>query len=139
MEKLKYFAEGFWVEKHLAQWFTTIMIMVNVGLGVAVLAGGKERFTVPSYQPLIDYSAGHVWIWGVWILVAALLMSIPFRWPNIIGLWLSMFWHLIWMGCFAIAVVHYSGSAATPIPVYGGLAMMSAALLTARVIDKSGG
>ena len=55
MEKLKYFAKGFWVEKHLAQWFTTIMIMVNVGLGVAVLAGGKERFTIPSYQPLIDY------------------------------------------------------------------------------------
>lgn len=139
MEKLKYYAKGFWVDKHLAQWLTTILIMVNVGLGVAVLAGGKERFTIPSYQPLIDYVQGHIWIWGVWICVAALLMSVPFRWPNIIGLWLSMFWHLIWMGCFAIAAVHYATSAATPIPVYGGFAMISAALLTARVIDKSGG
>lgn len=139
MEKLKYFAKGFWVEKHLAQWFTTIMIMVNVGLGVAVLAGGKERFTVPSYSPLIDFVNGETWIWGAWVVLAAMLMSVPFRWPNIIGLWLSAFWHIIWMACFAIAVVHYPDAAATPIPVYGGFAMVSAALLTARVIDKSGG
>lgn len=139
MERLKYFAKGFWVEKHLAQWFTTILIMVNIGLGTAVLAGGKDRFTVPSYQPLIDYSQGNTWIWGIWICAAAMLMSVPFRWPNIIGLWLSMLWHIIWMACFAIAVIHYSDAAATPIPAYGGLAMCSAALLTARVIDKSGG
>lgn len=139
MEKLKYYAKGFWVDKHLAQWFTTIMIMVNIGLGTAILAGGRERFSLPTYQPLIDYVQGNIWVWGVWIVFAALLMSVPFRWPNIIGLWLSMFWHLIWMGCFAIAVINFSDAAATPIPVYGGFAMMSAALLTARVIDKSGG
>lgn len=139
MEALKYFAKGFWVEKHLAQWFTTILIMVNIGLGTAVLAGGVDRFTPPSYSPLIDYTKGNVWIWGLWIGLAALLMSVPFRWPNIIGLWLSAFWHIIWMACFTIAAVNYAGAAATPIPVYGGLAMFSAALLTARVIDKTGG
>lgn len=139
MEILKYYARGFWVDKHMTQWFTTILIMVNVGLGVAVLAGGRARFTLPSYQPLIDYSQGNTWVWGLWIGLAALLMSVPFRWPNILGLWLSMFWHLIWMACFTIAAIHYDNAAATPIPVYGGLAMVSAALLTARVIDKSGG
>ncbi len=115
------------------------MIMINIGLGMAVLVGGVARFSIPSYQPLIDYTAGHTWVWGVWVAVAALLMSVPFRWSNIVGLWLSMLWHIVWMACFAIAAVHYDTSAATPIPVYGGLAMISAALLTARVIDKSGG
>lgn len=139
MEILKYYAKGFWVDKHLAQWLTTIVIMVNIGLGIAVLAGGKERFTVPSYQPLIDYTHGATWIWGVWICISAFLMSVPFRWPNIIGLWLSVCWHIIWMAAFSTAVIRYADAAATPIPAYAGLAMVSAALLTARVIDKTGG
>lgn len=139
MEYLKYFAKGLWVDKHLSQWVTTIMIMVNIGLGTAILAGGRPRFTFPSYEPLIDYTNGSVWLWGAAICLAAFLMSVPFRWANILGLWLSMSWHIIWMACFTIAVVHYPTAAATPIPAYGGMAMISAALLTARVIDKTGG
>lgn len=138
VEKLrKYFAKGEWVEKHLAQWITSILIMINIGLGMAIFAGGLRRFSLPSYQPLIDYTHGHIWIWGVWICLSALLMATPFRYVNYIGLWSSMFWHVIWMACFTIATLHYETSAATPIPVYGGLALISAALLTARVIDRS--
>lgn len=139
VERVKYFAKGLWVDKHLAQWITTIMIMVNIGLGTAIVAGGLQRLTTPSYQPLIDYSNGNFWIWGVWVCVSAFLMATPFRWANIVGLWVGMFWHIIWMTCFAIATVNYPTAAATPIPVYGGLAMIMAALLTARVIDKTGG
>lgn len=136
VEKVKNFATGLWVDRHLAQWITTILIMVNVGLGMAIFAGGVERFTYPSYEPLVDFTNGHVWIWGVLISLAAFLMATPFRSVNLIGLWIAMAWHIIWMACFTIAVLHYSNSAATPIPVYGGLAMVHAALMTARVIDK---
>ena len=140
MEKLRrYFPTGFWVDRHLAQWITTIVIMINIGLGTAVFAGGVIRFSIPSYNPFIDYSQGQVWIWGVWICVSAFLMATPFRWLNIVGLWVGMFWHIIWMACFTIATIHYETAAATPIPAYGGLAMIHAALLTARVIDKTGG
>lgn len=138
MHAVKYFAKGLWVDRHLAQWITTVVIMVHVGLAVAVVSGGIGRFALPSYEPLITYTDGHVWIWGAWIFVSAILMSVPFRWPNVIGLWLGMFWHIIWMSCFSIAVLKYETAAATPIPMYGGLAMICAALLTARVIDKSG-
>lgn len=137
MEKVKYFAKGFWVDRHLAQWVTTIIIMVNIGLGTAIFAGGVARFSIPSYRPLIEYSHGNIWIWGVWICLSAFLMATPFRWINILGLWIGMCWHIIWMACFTIATVHYETAAATPIPVYGGMAMISAALLTARVIDKT--
>jgi hypothetical protein len=41
------------------------------------------------------------------------------------------------MSCFTIATVSYETAAATPIPVYGGMAMFSAALLTARVIENN--
>jgi hypothetical protein len=133
----RYFATGKWVEEHLAQWLTSIMIMVNVGLGIAIFSGGIGRFSIPSYQPLIDYTHGNVWIWGVWICAAAILMATPFRSANILGLGLSMLWHSFWMACFAVAVIHYTKAAATPIPVYGGLCLFSAALMTARVIDKS--
>ena len=115
------------------------MIMVNVGLGMAILAGGGKRFSLPTYQPLIDYTHGNTWIWGLVIFLAAFGMAAPFRWPNIVGLWVGMFWNIIWMACFTIAAIDSPTAAATTIPAYGGFAMIHAALLTARVIDKSGG
>lgn len=139
MKKSLYFAKGVWVNRHLAQWVTTIVIMVHISLGIAVIAGGLARFTLPSYEPLIFYSGGHVWIWGVWIMVSAILISTPFRWPNILGLWIGLVWHIIWMTCFTIAAVRYETAAATPVPMYGGMAMISAALLAAKVIEKSEG
>lgn len=133
----RFFASGEWVEEHLSQWITTIVIMIHIGLGTAIFAGGAVRFSIPSYNPLIDYSHGHIWLWGVWISVSALLMGTPFRWLNILGLWLGMCWHTVWMACFTVATLRYETAAATPIPVYGGMAMICAALLTARVIDRT--
>lgn len=136
MKRVKYFATGLWVDQHFAQWLTTIVIMIQIGLAMLVVVGGVERFSVPSYNPLIAYSGGHTWIWGLWIGLSAVLMSTPFKWPNILGLWLGMFWHVIWMTCFTIAAINYSVAATTPIPMYGGMAMICTALLTARVIEK---
>ena len=137
MQKVKYFAKGLWVDKHFAQWITTIVIMINVGLGSVILVGGIDRFAVPSYNPLIDFSFGYTWIWGIWIIVAGMLISSPFKWPNIFGLWLSMCWHLIWMACFTIAMLNFDTAATTPIPMYGGMALICTALLTARVIENT--
>lgn len=137
MKKIKYFAKGLWVDQHLAQWITTIMIIVHVGLSMAIVAGGSQRFSPPSYNPLIDYTGGRTWIWGILIFASAVLMSAPFRWSNIVGLWVGMSWHILWMSCFTIAMIRYETAAATPVPVYGGFALICTALLTARVIDKS--
>jgi len=136
MRRIKYFATGLWVDKHFSQWLTTIVIMIHVGLAMVVIVGGVERFSIPSYNPLIDYSMGNTWIWGLWIGLSAILMATPFRWPSIIGLWIGMVWHVIWMACFTIAAINYSVAATTPIPMYGGLALICTALLTARVIEN---
>lgn len=133
----KFFAKGLWVDKHLAQWITVIMIMVHMGLGTAIVFGGVARFSIPSYSPLIDYVDGDVWVWGILIYLSALLMSVPFRWPNVLGLWIGMGWHTVWMASFVIALLKYPAAAATPVPVYAGMAMVCASLLTARVIDKT--
>lgn len=137
MKRIKFFATGLWVDRHLAQWITVIIMIIHTGLGMAIIGGGIQRFSRPSYTPLIEYVDGHTWIWGLWIALAGWLMTFPFRWIGIIGLWLGMIWHIVWMSCFTIAVIEYDTAAATPVPVYGGLAMICAALLTARVIDKS--
>ena len=137
MKRVKYFATGLWVDKHFSQWLTTIVIMIHVGLAMVVLVGGVERFSIPSYKPLIDYSMGNTWLWGIWIGISAALMATPFRWPSIIGLWIGMIWHIIWMACFTIAAINYTVAATTPIPMYGGLALICTALLTARVIETN--
>lgn len=136
MERVKYFARGLWVDNYLAQWITTIVIMIHIGLGSVVLVGGVDRFSIPSYNPLIAFSLGQTWIWGIWILLSGMLMSTPFRWLNIAGLWLGMFWHLIWMSCFTIAMLNFPTASTTPIPMYGGMALICTALMTARVIEK---
>lgn len=137
MRRAKFFAKGVWVDRHLAEWITIIMIMYHVGLGVAIVSGGIERFSIPSYNPLIDFTHGQVWLWGACISISAILMSVPFRWPNIIGLWVGMVWHLVWMASFTIAVIRYETAAVTPIPAYAASALICAALLTARAIDKT--
>lgn len=137
MKRVKYFATGLWVDKHFSQWLTTIVIMIHIGLAMVVLVGGVERFSIPSYNPLIDYSMGNTWLWGIWIGLSAVLMATPFRWPSIVGLWIGMVWHVIWMACFTIAAINYTVAATTPIPMYGGLALICTALLTARVIETN--
>lgn len=137
MKRVKYFATGLWVDKHFSQWLTTIVIMIHVGLAMVVVVGGVERFSIPSYNPLIAYSFGNTWLWGVWIGLSAVLMATPFRWASIVGLWIGMVWHVIWMACFTIAAINYTVAATTPIPMYGGLALICTALLTARVIENN--
>lgn len=137
VQAMRNYARGVWVDRHLAQWVTIILLVGNVGFAGAIIFGGPKRFSPPSYNPLVDYVHGDTWIWGVWIGIAAILMSVPFRRVNIVGLWLSMTWHIVWMGSFMIALNRYDAAAATPVPAYAVLAMLSAALLTARVIDRS--
>ena len=139
MKGKRFYARGFWVEKNLDSWITTIMIIVHIGLGTSIIVGGTERFSRPSYTPLLTFTHGQIWIWGLWILISAMLMGIPFRWINIIGLWLGMVWHIVWMAAFLLALIQYDTAVSTAAPVYGGLAMICAALLTARIIDTSGG
>ena len=135
VNRLTYFARGIWVRKNLAHWITLIMVFVNIGLGLAILIGGPDRFTRPTYNPLIEYTLNHTYIWGVLIVIAAFLMFCKKRWASITGLWISMVWHIVWMAAFLLAALHYPNSAVTPIPAYCGFALISAALLTARVIE----
>ena len=135
---MSYFAKGVWVQKNFSQWITTIMILVNGGLAMAIIYGGPESFMPPSYEPLVDYTCGNTWIWGVAIGTAAALMCAPKKSLNVVGLWLSMVWHIVWMAAFLMAMINFEPTAITPIPAYAGFALVSATLLTARVIEPKG-
>jgi hypothetical protein len=110
-----------------------IMTALHGGLGVAVIVGGVQRFSPPTYSPLVDLVDGHTWVWGVWIMASAGLMMVPHRWPQMIGLWVGMLWHWLWCVMFAKAVVLYPDAGATAGLAYGAFAMICAALLVERV------
>lgn len=133
----RYFVTGAREEYLVSQWVTSVMIIVHWGLAIAILVGGKARFSLPTYQPLIELTGGNTWIWGATIGLSGILMTIPFKWPNVAGLWLGMFWMILWTVLFSVSVTQDPGSAATPAVAYAGFAMINAALLTVRVIEKS--
>lgn len=132
----RYFITGVREEYILSQWITSVMIAVYWALGVAILVGGQVRFSLPTYEPLVDLSGGHTWIWGVVVIVAAILTMIPVKGLSVSGLWLGTTWMITWAVMFAVSIVQDPLSAATPAVAYAGFAMINAALLTARVIEK---
>ena len=134
--RIRLYVTGAWEERLLAQWITGIMILVHWGLGLSILVGGGQRFTIPTYQPLIEMADGHVWVWGVSIMLSGALMLTPFKWPNILGLWLGMAWMVMWTTLFAVSLVQFPEAAATPVVAYAGFAMIDTALLTARVLER---
>lgn len=136
MKLLRSIPLGPWEEHLFSQWVSTIMIAVHWGLGLAVLVGGRERFQVPTYQPLLDITGGHVWVWGVSIIIAGALMIVPSRAVNMVGLWIGMVWMIMWTSLFAVSVSTYQQSAATPVVAYAGFALLNASLLTARALER---
>lgn len=139
MRRLTTFVMSNWGNEMAMRWIANVLFAVHLGLGVAILAGGIYRFPYPTYQPLIDIVNGQTWIWGLWIVAAALLLMFPSRWPQILGLWLGMCWHIMWCAAFAVAVVQYPTAGATAMISYGGFALLNAALLTARIVERDGG
>lgn len=127
------------VYRHLVQWFTVVVVMVHVGLATVIFTGGAIRFTKPTYNYLVTTVDGEVWVWGALIFLSAVLMSVPFRWSNILGLWIGMVWHIVWMSCLSMAVLTYPTASGLTIPLFGGFALLCAGLLTARVLDKTDG
>ena len=134
--RFRYFVDGAWEDRLLSQWLMSIMIAVHWGLGLSVVVGGRARFTVPTYQPLIDLTQGHVWIWGAAIMLSAALMMVPFKWLSVAGIWLGMCWMIMWTSLFSVSLVQYPHAAATPVVAYAGFAMINAALLTARLLER---
>lgn len=139
MQRVMKFVMSNWGNEMAVNWITNIMFAVHIGLGTAVIVGGADRFPFPTYQPLIDMVNGEVWIWGLWILLASGLMIIPTRWPQVVGLWMGMVWHIMWCVAFSMAVVEYPNAGATAAVAYGGFALLDAALLTARIVERDGG
>lgn len=136
-----------WGYEMAMKWAINIMIGVHLGLGLAVIIGGSARFPFPTYQPLMDMVHGYTWIWGVWILTAAFLMTIPTRWPQIIGFWIGMAWQIMWGVAFTMAILEYPSAGATAAVAYWGFAALDAAMLLAlisglfhpKVTERDGG
>lgn len=137
MLRVRYFTVGKRAEQLLSQWVTSIMVVVNICLGIAVTFTSIDRFRGPSYQPLIEFVGGRLWVWGLVFIGSGLLMMTPFRWPNIVGLWLSMYAHIVWSVFFVVALLTSPFSGPTAPIAYTGFATISAALLTVRIIEKS--
>lgn len=126
---------SYWSPEKVLEWLTHILSLIHVGLATSIIVGGFNRFNNPSMQPLIQYVNGEVEIWGVVIFVSGILIATPFKWVSVLGLWIGMCWHFIWMSSFVVAVHDKTNATATAVPMYGGLAIVCAIFLIAKVLD----
>jgi UPF0716 family protein affecting phage T7 exclusion len=120
----------------LVAWLTGLMALVHACLGAAVLVGGVRRFSLPSYQPLIDLVGGHVWIWGVVAIIAAVLMVVPHWVANAAGLWLGMAWMGMWAALFAHSVWTNPAAVATAMIAYSGYVGVNGGLFVEVIRDQ---
>lgn len=110
------------------------LIVTHVGLGVAILAGGVDRFPFPTYKPLLELTNGSVLPWGLWILASGVLMASHGWWANITGLGAGLLWMNLFSAMFFSAYEDPHSSSTAPIP-YMGLAMITVALMTYKIIE----
>lgn len=111
------------------------LVATNVGLGIAILVGGPERFPFPTYRPLLELSNGSVWPWGLSILLAAVLMCLQGFWVNMAGLGLSLLWMNMFSVMFFAAYKYETSGSTAPIP-YLGLAMIIVGMMTYKVVER---
>jgi hypothetical protein len=110
------------IDPHLAQWafraMTRILGLIAVGLGVAILLGGEERFGGLSYAVALE-TPGAPWSWGLWILASGImvLLGTVVAKPKVIafGAIAGAMWALLFAGAFTRAAILY-GSANTTAP-----------------------
>lgn len=136
-ERLKTFLKNLEWNDQIVTWFTLIVAHINFGLAIAILAGGLPRMSSATYAPLLSYSHGQVWVWALIIAFSGGLILGRWKIANILGFWIGMVWHILWMASFLQALFQSPFASSTPIPMYGGMAAIFAALLTDRVIRKT--
>lgn len=114
-----------------------LMGFVHAALGLTIIIAGEDNFDPPTYEPLVTFSFGHFWLWGITSIVIALLLNPHLgRRFNIVGLFFGMVWMIVWFSLFFVAVESNPDSAPTPMVCYGGFAMINAALPTAKVSER---
>lgn len=100
------------------------MIAVLSGLAVAFLAGG----TPP------DMLGGRAWLWGTWLGICAILMTLRNSHLDAIGTLAACVWMNLWMTGFFIAATKDNTVALAAAGVAcGGYGALSAALFAQRV------
>lgn len=103
---------------------------IHIALGVAVLAGGPDRFPPPNYEVLLRVTDGVVWPYGsVWILGGSLMFFCKSLWGRAAGVFVVIVLANVWAALFGIAAHENPTASYTPSVAYGGYALLNSVLL----------
>ena len=132
----KAWLQSTWGDHILDRWINSAMVLVHLGFGLVLVYDDPLSFSADTYDPLRTISQGNFWLWGVVILFSGLLMATPYKWVNVVGLWIGMAWMVVWTALFLLALFHSQEASAIPAVACGGFALINTALLTSRVINS---
>lgn len=112
----------------LERWFCYLLGFIHMTLGVAVLVGGTHRFPPPNYSPLLEFTNGRVWPYGVlWISGGAIMILARGGW-RLIGIGLVVLISNLWAALFFVATQESALASYTPVAAYGGYGLINAVL-----------
>jgi hypothetical protein len=107
-----------------------VLGVIHLGLGLAVLLGGPERFPSPNYDILLKVTEDRVWPYGVVWIIGGLLMVIPCHtYCRMVGMCIIIFIANVWAAFFGVAAYEDPTASFTPTVAYEGYAVMNATLL----------
>lgn len=123
-----------WAEQALMDVIRFVVALYPIGLGVAVLASGPDRWASPAWSTLLNWA--DYWVWGVALVCSGLLALLPGWRPAFVGYALSASWFWLWASSFVANLLDHSDSALTGIPTYSCIALVYTAYAVATWMDR---
>lgn len=109
---------------------SVLLGIIHCSLALAVFAGGQQRFPPPNYAPLLTFSGGRVWPYGLLWLTGGLLMILCCGRCRLWGIFISFLISNTWAALFLVAVLNNPSASFTPTAAYGGYGLLNAVLFT---------
>jgi hypothetical protein len=122
------------LDKETAQVFHLLAFLVGTRLisrlsagyalvqGVSILVGGEKRFSASAYSVALSVP-GAPWVWGVFLVVAGLLMAVGLAIGRdliaAVGAFMVSVWSALFAITFAAASIQYEEANLTAMWVYG--------------------
>lgn len=110
--------------------------IIHLTIGVSILAASIDRFVSASFRPLLDFTDGVMWPYGLAYVLCGGVMTLGDGLLQRLGLMIGVLVNNVFAALFLVATIQYHDAAPTGIAAYGGYAALDAAVLALLINQR---